>query len=151
MSLTFIGQRAYAKYGCVKYGGTVAITTTTATIDRLGFNSAILLVSITPTDVTSGTLTSVLYEGATSSPATAVTLSTTMVVTWASVTTNTIGAFFIDLTGINRYFKVITTAAFSTSSATSTISCSWLLCDPETNPSGYEGATGAVQVMYLKS
>ena len=97
------------------FGATTAVTG--EVIDRLGFDTLTVAVnralpsqtagSGTPT----GTLTLTFVEGATSSPVTAVTLKTAVAA--IDVAAAGVEYFTFDLTGVNRYLKVVATAALA--------------------------------------
>jgi hypothetical protein len=106
---TFYLDRSKNVLGLAATDMTGTSAATTADIDRLGFDSAI--VTVINTAGTSGTLTMTAVDGSTSSPATSVTFETTPAV--LTIDAAGINTYQIDLTGFNRHFKLTFTPALS--------------------------------------
>ena len=102
-----------------------------AVIDRLGYNS--LLVVINSAAATGGTvtLTPSIVEGDSTSPVTAVTLNTTCAIHDCAAAGAELYQF--DLEGMNRYIKITVTPVHG-SSGTATFSCSAILGSPRLDP-----------------
>ncbi len=116
-------------------------------IDRLGSNgalarSALLLISNLAATVGTVTITPTLFDGATSSPATAVTLKTALPT--HDCVADSVEAYQLDLEGFNRYFKVTFTPVPG-SSGVSVFSASVVLGDMDIVPAA------TVPVVYAKA
>ena len=133
--ISFYADRVLHKQGFVptSFSGTTAVDT--AAIDRLGFNTAFILIdnaaaSGTPTAVT---FTLTFSDGATSSPATAVTLSAAPAA--YSVLAAGCAMYTVDLSNFNRYFKATVTPAFTEGTEPAVVaSCALVLADSRVDP-----------------
>lgn len=146
--MTFYGQRANAVLGVVATAGASSATTATAAIDRIGFKSAIIEVTVVASAATGGSVQIGFTEGAATATTSAVTLSTSGPSIAAAASSCNI--YFLDLTGFHRYFMVQLTRAFTATATADTVSCNVILADPDTDPIGYGGSAGSVQTMYHK-
>lgn len=135
--MTFQLDRIKVVAGLCPTDMTSTTPASTTYIDRRGYNSA--LVCISNSAGTSGTLTQTFFDGATTSPTTAVTLDSTPAV--LTIDEAGYNVYQIDLRGFNRYFKVTMTPALSSNH--SYVSCDVILMDAEVNPaSAYSSTTG---------
>ena len=127
MAITFIGDRVKSVYGLASTTLTATTETSTAAVDRTGFNYALVIVK---NGVSTGnTLVFKLYDGATSSPATAVTLDVASVAADCTAVGQTI--YQVDLSGLNKYFKATITPSTATSV---TFDVDIVLCDARVDP-----------------
>lgn len=111
MAIQFILDRVKSVYGLASTTLTATTETSAAAVDRTGFTAALIIVK---NGVSSGNgLTLKLYDGPTSSPATAVTLNQTPVVIDTTAVGQTI--YQVDLAGFNKYFKATVTPSTATS------------------------------------
>ena len=111
MAITFLLDRIKSVYGLASTTLTATTETSTAAVDRTGYGSALIIVK---NGVSSGNgLTLKLYDGPTSSPATAVTLATTPVVIDTTAVGQTV--YQVALAGFNKYFKATVTPSTATS------------------------------------
>lgn len=125
--ITFFLDRIKSVYGLASTTLTATTETSAAAVDRLGFNSALIIVK---NGVSSGnTLTLKLYDGATSSPATAVSAEVTIPTVDCTAVGQTI--YQVDLSGFNRYFKATVTPGTATSV---TFDVDYVLCDARVDP-----------------
>jgi len=140
--LSFYVDRVLHKQGFApsSFSGTTAVPT--AAIDRLGFNTAFVIVdnaaaSGTPTAVT---FTLTFLDGATDSPATAVTLASAPAA--YSVLAAGCAMYTVDLTGFNRYFKAVLTPAFTGGTVPAVVaSCAIVLADSRVDPASGTAVT----------
>ncbi len=120
----------------------------TAAIDRTGFGSAVIKVSnAIGVDVAAGTIAVDIFEGASSSPATAVTLESA--ISDIDVTAAGYNYYFLDLSGMNKYFKVTVTpdlTATEGGTASVDVAVDVILCDANADP-----ASGSAKTIYRKS
>ena len=132
--ITWIGDRIKSVYGLASTTLTATTETSTAAVDRTGYGYALIIVK---NGVSSGNgLTIKIYEGATSSPATAVTLDSTPAVIDTTAVGQTI--YQLKLDGINKYFKATVTPSTATSV---TFDVDIVLGDASVNPAGGTAAT----------
>jgi hypothetical protein len=126
--ISFVLDRGKVVHGLASTGFTGTTPHDTAAIDRLGFNSALIILNYSAG--TSGTITPTFYDGATSSPADAVTLETAA----AAINVASAGSTImqVDLSGFNRYFKVTLTPALGGN--TSNITATVILFDAVSDP-----------------
>jgi hypothetical protein len=109
--ITWFLDRIKSVYALASTTLTATTETSTAAVARTGYTSALVIVK---NGVSAGnTLTLKLYDGATSSPVTAVTLNGTPVVIDCTAVGQTL--YQIDLNGFNAYFKATVTPSTSTS------------------------------------
>ena len=116
----------------------IAYTATTevsaAAIDRTGFNTLFVIVD---SGVSSGNgLTIKAYDGATSSPATAVTLTATPAVISNTAAAQTLYTF--DLSGFNKYLEISVTPTTATSVI---FGVEYLLADASIDPASGTAVT----------
>ena len=133
--ISFYADRVLHKQGFApsSFSGTTAVET--AAIDRLGFNTAFIIfdnaaATGTPTAVA---ITMTFADGATSSPATAVTFAVNPAVVNALAAGCVMYTF--DLSNFNRYFKMVATPAFTDGTAPAVIgACAIILADSRVDP-----------------
>ena len=134
MATTFMLDRVKDAYALASTTLTATTETSTAAIDHTGFGSAFIIVK---NGVSSGNgRTLKLYDGATSSPATAVTLNATPAV----IDTTAVGqtTYQVNLAGFNQYFKATVTPSTATSV---TFDVDILLCDARVDPASGTAVT----------
>lgn len=114
MATSFYLDRFKGLLGYYPQSHTGSTAVTTAAIDRLGFNSAIVTVNyaVSTSNPSVATLTLSAVDGADTSPATAVTFNATPTVINAKTTAGA-QTYQIDLSGFNRYFKISMTPGFT--------------------------------------
>lgn len=140
MLTTFIGDRVKAVLGMAPTDFTSTTSADTAAIQRHGYNTALILVSNSAG--TSGTLTLTFFDGANSSPVTAVTFDTTPAVINAAAAG--LNLYTVNLSGFNDYFKITVTPALSSNH--SYVSVDVLLGDAYKDP-----AAASVATIYSKA
>ena len=127
MATSFSIDRMKSVAGLAPSAHTATTEVDAAAVDRTGFNTLFVLVDAGIS--TGNTLTLKAYDGATSSPATAVTLTSTPAVITNTAATQTLYQF--DLSGFNKYFKM----SITPSTATSVIfGVEYLLADANIDP-----------------
>ena len=116
-----------------------------AAIDRTGFNTAVIKVcNNAGTDLASGTLTITLTDGATNTAATAVTLATAIPAITLNATSGNFNYYYVDLSGINKYFKVVVTPDLTATEAGTVsviVDVDVTLCDDRVNPASGKAST----------
>jgi hypothetical protein len=125
--VTWIIDRIKDVYALASTTLTATTETSTAAVDHTGFRTALITVK---NGVSSGnTLTFKMYEGATSSPTTAITFDATP----ATIDTTAVGqtTYQVDLSGFNKYFKATITPSAATSV---TFDANIILADDRVNP-----------------
>jgi hypothetical protein len=127
MATSFYIDRMKSAIGLAAAAHTATTEVDSGYLDRKGFNTLFVLVNAGIS--TGNTLTLKLYDGATTSPATAVTLTGTPTV--VDCTGATLTMYQFDLSGVNRYLKVSITASTSTSV---TYAIDFLLADAANDP-----------------
>lgn len=135
MLASFFADRLKALLGFYPQSFTGTTAVDSAAIDRKGFNTAFVIVNNAAATggPSAATLTLTFSDGATSSPATAVTLNATPAVIDASAAACTM--YTVDLSGFNRYFKATLTPAFTAGTAPADVAgMSILLSDAQINP-----------------
>ena len=127
MAISFQLDRMKSVYGLASTTLTAKTETSTAAVDRSGYNSALIIVK---NGVSSGnSLVLKMYDGATSSPTDAITFN----VSPSAIVTTAVGQtiFQVDLSGFNKYFKATITPAETTSVV---FDVDIILCDAVKNP-----------------
>jgi hypothetical protein len=134
MATSFSIDRMKSVAGLAPAAHTATTEVDAAAVDRTGFNTLFVLVDAGIS--TGNTLTLKAYDGATSSPVTAVTFNATPAVITNTAATQTF--YQIDLSGFNKYFKI----SITPSTATSVIfGVEYLLADASIDPASGTAVT----------
>jgi hypothetical protein len=134
MATSFYIDRMKSVLGLAPIAYTATTEVSAAAVDRTGFNTLFVIVDAGIS--TGNTLTLKAYDGATSTPATAVTLNGTPAVITTTAATQTFYQF--DISGFNKYFKI----SITPSTATSVIfGVEYLLADASVDPASGTAVT----------